>query len=280
MAYTAGPVPAFLLGLTVALAPAAARGQPRSVFGAPEPITEETPPAPLAADPHDRALPINLPTALRLANVRPLDIALASERLRVAAADLERARVLWLPTLYLGGDYFRHDGRIQNVQGDLFDTSKGALMLGAGPGMVFAVSDALFAPLAARQAEVRAAANDSLLAVAVAYFDVQQARGDLAGAAEAARRAEELVRRTEGLSESLAAPVETLRARTELAHRRQAVEQARERWRLASADLARLLRLDASAVVVPLEPPQLRVTLVSPDRPVDGLIPVALTNRP
>ena len=40
------------------------------------------------------------------------------------------------------------------------------------------------------------ARNDSLLAVAEAYFNVQQARGELAGAVDAARRAEEVVRRT------------------------------------------------------------------------------------
>lgn len=63
----------------------------------------------------DRPLPINLPTALQLAGARPLDIAVASERVRVAAAQLERARVLWLPTVYLGADYLRHDGQIHRL---------------------------------------------------------------------------------------------------------------------------------------------------------------------
>src|SRR5262245_35709700 len=62
-----------------------------------------TPPAPA---PGDKPLPINLPTALSLAGVRPLDIALASQRVRIAAAELERAQYLWLPSVYLGVDYF------------------------------------------------------------------------------------------------------------------------------------------------------------------------------
>jgi hypothetical protein len=41
-----------------------------------------------------------------------------------------------------------------------------------------------------------------------------------------------------------------------------------------------VLRLDPGAVVVPLEPPHLQVTLVSPKESVDALIPVGLTNRP
>jgi outer membrane protein TolC len=44
--------------------------------------------------------------------------------------------------------------------------------------------------------------------------------------------------------------------------------------------LVRVLRLDPAAVVQPLEPPQMRVTLVPTDQPVDDLIRVGLTNRP
>src|SRR5207302_8408831 len=159
-----------------------------------------SPPAPIHSD---KPLPINLPTALQLAGVRPIDIDLASERIRVAAAQLNRAQVLWLPTVYLGVDYFRHDGQIQSVEGNVFGTSKSSFMVGAGPYAVFAITDALFAPLAerqvvqAREAALQTARNDSLLAVAEAYFNVQQARGELAGAIEAARRAEDVVRRTQ-----------------------------------------------------------------------------------
>src|SRR5262249_58696567 len=121
-----------------------------------------------AQGPCDRPLPIHLPTALKLANVRPLDIALAAQRLRLAAVDLQRANVLWLPTIYLGVDYFRHDGQIQDVGGTVFGTSKSSFMAGAGPYAVFALSDAIFEPLAARQvirarqAQVQATTNDTL----------------------------------------------------------------------------------------------------------------------
>src|SRR5207249_6566087 len=64
------------------------------------------------------------------------------------------------------------------------------------------------------------------------------------------------------------------------ARRDQALDTARERWRVASADLVRVLRLDPSALIEPLEVPHLHVTLVTLDKPVDDLIPVALTSRP
>jgi outer membrane protein TolC len=237
----------------------------------------------------DRALPINLPTALQLTHARAIDIAIASERIRIAAAQLDRARVLWLPTIQLGIDYFRHDGRIQNVEGNLFDTDKSSFMVGAAPIAVFAVSDAIYEPLAARQvvraraADLQAATNDSVLAVAEAYFNAEQARGELAGAEDAVRRGMDLLQRTEKLASpgvGIIPTLEVTRVRTELAHRKQTARSAYERWRLASADLVRILRMDAGAIVEPLEPPDLRITLIGPELSLDQLIPIALMNRP
>src|SRR5262249_11527499 len=55
-------------------------------------------------------LPINLATALRLADARPLIVAAAQAGVWVGEAQLQRARVLWIPTLNIGFDYIRHDG--------------------------------------------------------------------------------------------------------------------------------------------------------------------------
>jgi outer membrane protein TolC len=233
-----------------------------------------------------RSYPINLPTALRLAEARPIDISVASERIQLAAAQLQQANALWLPTLYLGSDYFRHDGQLQAVAGPVIPNSKSSVMIGAGPSMVFALSDALFAPLAQRQvqqaqvAALQTARNDTMLAVAEAYFNIQQARGDLAGAEDARLKAEDLVQRTTKLAELLASEVDVVRARTELARRRQAVHAARERWQTASAELNRVLRLDPLTLVEPLEPPQLQVPLIPPELATDVLVRFALSNRP
>lgn len=248
---------------------------------APLPAQAPAPPGPASA-----VLSINLPTALHLAGARPLDIALASQRLRAAHAQYQRSRVLWLPTVSLGGDYFRHDGQIQDVGGIVFTTSRSALLLGVGPTAIFSVSEALLAPLAARQvvrareASLQAAQNDALLEVAEAYFNTQQARGELAAAEDVAGRAEELSRRADELGKALIPAVEALRVRTELARRRQLVHQARARYASASAELVRVLRLLPGALVEPTEPPELTVSLVLPDRPLCDLIALALEARP
>jgi outer membrane protein TolC len=243
------------------------------------------PPVPAAAG-QGRALPINLPSALALAGASPLDIQIAGERVEAAAAALARADVMWLPNISAGVDYFRHDGQIQDVAGTVFTTSRSSLLLGGGPNAVVPVSDAIFAPLVARQvvqarqAEAQAVRNDTTLRVAEAYFAVQQARGEVAGSIEALRRADELVKLTEKVAPDFAPTVEINRARTEAARRRQAVESAYERWQVAAAELTRLLRLEPGTLVEPAEEPALTVELIKPDAAVAELIPIALTSRP
>jgi outer membrane protein TolC len=240
---------------------------------------------------YDRPMPINLPTALQLANVQAVDIAAAAQRIQVAAAALEQANVLWLPTVTLGGDYNRHDGRNQdNTKGPVADISRSSMMFGAGSGIgnaaVLNVNDAIFAPLVARQqlqarqADHQAASNDTMLAVSTAYFAVQQARGELAGAVEATRRTEELLETIKKLAVDIVPDLEVFRAEAELAARQKAELLARERWKVASAELQRLLRLDSAAQLEPIELPHLRIELIALDKPVDELVPIGLTNRP
>ena len=244
---------------------------------------EQTPAMPPLAE-GQKPLPINLPTALQLTQARAIDIAVASERIRVATAELQRANVLWLPTIYLGTDYFRHDGQIQAVDGSVFGTSKSAFMIWcAAPYMVFAVSDAIFGPLAARQvraarqADLQTATNDTMLAVAEAYFNVQQS-----AASGRRRRRCSPGRGTCPARGTGARPGAAggRSPRTELARRRQVFHLNEARWRTTSAELIRLLRLDPSVVVQPADPPHLLVTLFPLDKSVDDLIPIGLTNRP
>ncbi len=231
-------------------------------------------------------LPINLPTALKLVNARSLDISMASQRIMAANAQLEFARAKWLPHVTIGADYYHHDGPLLDNAGTVLRSSRSALYVGGGVNAILGPTDAIFGPLAARQvvrarvADLDTAANNSVLVVTEAYFNVQQARGDLNGAEAAVKHAEELVRRTEKLALSLVPPVEAVRARAELARRKQSAYAALERWRFASAELIRVLRLDPTALIDPVEPPHLRVALISAEHAVDALIPVGLRNRP
>jgi outer membrane protein TolC len=277
------------LGLLVGARSHAARGQDEAPAPRVVPSAPDNPPLPPAISfptAGAKPYPINLPTAMKLGNARGLDIELASRRLQVAAAQLQGARVLWLPNLILGTDYFRHDGQIQDIQGNVFGTSKQGFSVGGAPFLVFSFADAIFSPLAARQttrtrqAEVQAAANDTLLAVTQAYFNVQQARGELAGYRDANRFTDDLLRRLDKLAPGLVPALEVNRARALAARLRQVQLQSENNWRTASAELLRVLDLDPTLIVEPVEPPQLQMQLLPLNEPVDDLIPVALTKRP
>jgi outer membrane protein TolC len=231
-------------------------------------------------------LPINLATALRLAGARPIVIAAAQASVKVAEAELARARVLWFPSLHGGLGYYRHDGASQGGSGKLDIESREQFMAGGGLVARFAATDALFEPLVARQVlrarqlDVQRARNEALLTVADAYFRVQEARGRVAGTEDVVDKAQALTAKVRAMAPGPLEATDVRRAQTNLDAMLERLTSAREEWRLASADLTQALRLDPSAVIAPLEAPFLRVTLISPKHKVDDLIPIGLTNRP
>src|SRR5208282_4107983 len=107
----------------------------------------------------------------------------------------------------------------------------------------FAMTDALFAPLAARQVlrarqiDVQTARNDALLVTAEAYFNVQQARGRLAATQHVVVRGLLLRNAITVEPSQLERASDLHRARAQLANFDDAIATAREQWRLASADL-------------------------------------------
>jgi outer membrane protein TolC len=159
-------------------------------------------------------------------------------------------------------------------------------MVGVGANAIFGLSDAIFAPLAtaqelqARQASQQAVTNDVTLGVAESYFLLVQARGDFSAAEALVREGEELSRKTDDIAEGLAPPVEAARTRVELARRKQATITAKERWRTASAELSRLLRLDPLILLDPMEPANMAIPVIDGNAPIDDLIRLALTHRP
>jgi outer membrane protein TolC len=254
----------------------------------------------------DVRFPINLATALRLSDARPLIVVAAQASAWVAEARVQEAWAHWLPDLNLGFDYIRHDGngpdtlRGTNIPGGenaFGQNSPGSFgrpqnqninFFYTGGALFYMqyLTDDIFGPLAARQAlnstrwNIQTAKNDALLATALAYFDVHKWRGTYAGAIDVVIKARKLVAEIDELSRDLVPAFEVDRARNFLANMEQEAVIARQNWRRASANLTQVLRLDPRAVVEPLESDHLQITLIEPERSLDDLMPIALTNRP
>jgi outer membrane protein TolC len=245
-------------------------------------------------EPTDLRFPINLATALQLSDARPLVVAAAQASVWVAEAQLTRAKVLWLPTLMFGADYIRHDGGGPDFNKGImtapsvnyFQAGGGLSVSNSGLFQLLNLTDAYFEPLVARRVldsrhwDIQTAKNGALLMTADAYFKVHQYRGTYAGALYCVEQGHDVVDRVSRLSRDLVPQVEIDRARNLVAALEQQATSAREAWRVHSADLTQVLRLDPRAVVTPLEQDHLQITLIDPAQPLENLMQVALANRP
>ncbi len=241
--------------------------------------------APIA--PGDRRFPINLATALRLADARPLVVAAAQASVWLAEAELTRSKILWLPKATFALDYIRHDGGGPDFnKGIMTAPSVNYFYGGFGLTQSVNLTDVIYRPLASRQAlnsrqwDVQTAKNDALLQTADAYFLVHQFRGSYSGSLYTVSRGRALVEKMNQLSKELTTGIEISRAKNLLADLEQRAVLARQEWRVQSANLTQVLRLDPRAVVEPLELDHTQITLVDPGRALDDLLPVALRNRP
>lgn len=265
--------------------------------------TEELP-APVVIEALRESMPIDLPTALRLAGANHLQILLASERIREAEAQLDQANVLWIPSVNLGVGYNQHDGRIQDTRGDILDVTRQSLYAGGGPTLGssplsggasgparlfvdLSLSDIYFQPLIARQNmratqfESAAAFNDNVLQVGLMHQELVRAKMQVEIAAEAIKNAEELARLTENFAKAgTGLEADAQRARGELEQRKREQSIANERVHVVSAELVRLLRLDPRVLLVVVESQPIPMHLFPQDISVEDLVGQGLTRRP
>lgn len=267
---------------------------PREVLPAPLPAPAQ--PSQTTGEP----FLVDLPTVLRLADADNLQVGIARWQINQALARQERAEALWLPSIRGGMNYNRHEGAIQDVVGNQFDTSRGAAYggLGAGvfgagapmvPGVLaqFHLTDALFQPLAAQQAvgarsqAASAVKNNVLLQVALAHQELLRAAQEQAIAKESLAQAQELAELTGQFAQAgQGAAADADRAVTELSQRQIEVFRSEEAIRVAGARLAQLLRLDQNLRLMPAEPTVLPLEIVRADIPLRELTATGLSQRP
>lgn len=244
--------------------------------------------------------PIDLPTALQLADAGNFQIALAREQIRQSWAQVKAAQALWLPSIRPGTNWNKHDGEIQATDGTVSQVSRTAFYTGLGansqpaasptvPGIYanFSVADALFKPLAAKQlAAARghaavAVTNDTLLRVSLAYLELLRAAQDLAIARQTQENARQLADLTRAYADvGQGQRSDADRAATEFAIRRSDTLRSQEAVVVASARLAQLLHMDPTVALEPIDPVVAPIELVPVEAPVGELVAQGLGARP
>jgi outer membrane protein TolC len=230
--------------------------------------------------------PIDLPTAVRLADAENPTANVARARAREALANLDKARVAWVPNLVLGPTFFYHAGIDQNRRGEIFSVSRGNFSLLAGPQLRVDLGDVLYLPLVARRVAQAARSrsqvvtNDVQLDTALAYLDLLELQALLAINADILAKPEQVHPAAEagtkaGISKTAA---DVNRTVTELELRR--LERVVLRGRTAAARLASLLMIDPSVELTPVEVAVVPVTLIPGEMTLQQLITTAVRARP
>lgn len=231
--------------------------------------------------------PIDLPTTLRLAGANNLDLALTREALVQAQAVNDEATLGFLPDLVGSVGYYKHNGAIQDVSGNVIDAYKQLHSTVGGLNSQVNLGDALFQKLAASRLEaaaeysVDAGRNITLYAAASGYLDLVSAIANVKIAEEAVRVSadyEDQINRA--VTIGFANKSDALRVSVQTQGYQVALRQAREAQVAAEARLANLLHVDPATRFAPADSIVPQITLVPMDNKLDALVSEAFDKRP
>jgi outer membrane protein TolC len=296
----ATPAPAAPVTSQAAASPSAPRGNRDPNVKPSASDVANPPPSPLVMPLPAATYPIDLASALRLADVANPTIAAARTMILEALALQLTARTLLVPSLNSGVSYHGHDGLLQRSSGKMIDVSLQSLYVGAGANAVVAgtmgipgvnifsqLTDALFEPLAARQrvagARFGAQATSLDILVDVAALHIQllgnQSILDLQRLSES--QFHEVYRITNDYAIAQEGrEADAHRALSQWRRRQALVQKAEEDVAVVAAQLANLLNLDPAVRLEPIGGPLVPLNLISVDTPQQELIQLALRQRP
>jgi outer membrane protein TolC len=232
-------------------------------------------------------IPISFDSVLRLASDRNGQIRLARERIWQADTEKELADKHWLPELYTGVSYYRHEGGIQNEDGRLTHSSFGSLFAGLEIGGRLDLRDVAFQRIEAerrlwqQKGELSKLTSENLLDAASTYIDLLAARTGEAITSKLILDLQALLdKATKIAAVEPASRVEIARIQTEISSQKQSRRKSIEQARAASAKLAYLLGMGQESVLVPMEPAFTPLALVDDTAPVHELLAKALNTGP
>jgi outer membrane protein TolC len=233
------------------------------------------------------ALPISLDVVLRLACEQNSQLALAREKLNEASAQQAVADLAWLPNIYLGTAYWRHEGGIQDFEGNLIHSSYGGIFAGTKIEVEFDPKDAAFQRVNAsrqvwqRRGELSKITSETLLEAATTYIDLLLARTSEAIAVQLEKNEAELLKSARDLAEK--EPPSRVQAEgieAETFGHRQAIAKVHQQGDAAALKLAQLLGLDPNVKLMPVDDRLAPFAIADATSPVEDLVSRALDSGP
>src|SRR3989454_7748417 len=234
-----------------------------------------------------KLLTIDLPSALRLAGARNIDIQLAREKLAEAYAGEESAIERFFPWVAPGVTYRKHDNLIQNTEGLIEEVHKQSYAPGSTIAAQTDIGDAIFKSLEAHHLTnaarhgFDAQQQQTILEAARGYFDLAAAHEAVGVAREALRASTDYAAEIDrAVDAGIAFKGDALRVKVQQQRDQIALRRAEENARLASAKLVQTLHLDPIVELMPRDVSVVPLSIISTKEPLGDLVAQALAARP
>jgi outer membrane protein TolC len=231
--------------------------------------------------------PVDLPTVLRLAGARNLDVQLARTVVDEAHANYTSAIEGFIPSLVPGASYLRHTGRDQAVDGPLIDVTKHNESAGVSATAQVPVGEAIFRSLQGRQLVTAADAGqaaqeqDTGLVAAQQYFSLVNAGALVEVVSQALAVSQNYEQQLdEAVRIGTAFKGDAFRVQTQTRRLQLDLTRAKQQQRLAATQLAQTLHLDPLVDLIPAEREPAPLALMDLNATPDALVRTALEKRP
>lgn len=235
--------------------------------------------------PSGKGIPVSLDAVFRLAADQNPQVRLAREKVHGAAAEQALACYAWLPRLYVGPSWYRHEGGIQDQDGRFIHSSTGAIFAGAEVHSILDVRDVVYQRFLADRAlwqqkgELSKISSEQLLDATQVYIDLLLARAGEQVSQHIEARLRELLELGQKRRDYLTGgQLETIEA--EILNQQQVGRKLRQLGCASAARLTYLLGLPPGAELMPVESQLLPFDLVDASKPCDYFVQQALTNGP
>lgn len=259
---------------------------PKLISPGPDTLPEKIA-APVAAPSNSHLMPMTLDYIMRTAQDQNGQIAIAREKLNESFANQELAAKRWLPDLYAGTAWYRHEGGIQDFKGNLIHSSYGSLFAGIELRGKLDLREAAYQKIDAerrvwqQKGEVSKLTSENLLDAANTYIDLLATRTGEAIGLEMEKKLNDLLNKAQKLTNiDPGVKVEVTRIESELSSQKQLTRKLREGAVAANAKLVYLLSLPGHTELMPSEQQMITLNWVDANQPVQSLVEQALTRGP